>query len=168
MLIHLRITSVLLSLVCTLSACTSTSSPTTPPTPQSTAPSAASDSPWYQNVTELQQASDLVALVQITGSSSTTINGMPKTLNEATVLKSEPATSTASIKVATDPDNGTAETIDLTVGRQYVLFLVTPKQEPAYLVSAGQGVFPVEGSTVGPSRSGTFTLGALAARLGLH
>lgn len=156
----------MLVLVCVLSACTAAPGgpgTTPPPTPGI----AASDSPWYQDVDALQKASGLVALVQVTGSSPTAIDGISMTLYKATVLKSEPASSTPTIEVVTVPDNGTAETIDLTVGRKYVLFLTTPNQKPAHLVSASQGVFPVEGNAAGPSRSGTFTLGPLAARLGL-
>ncbi|WP_156887538.1 hypothetical protein [Propionicicella superfundia] len=127
----------------------------------------AADSPYYSDVDSLLRESDAVALVEVTESRSAVIETSRMTVYTADVLKSIQAGIPSRIELAAIPDNGTAETIDLAVGKRYVVFLTTHDDRPAGLVSPTQGVFPVDGDVAGASREGSFGLGALASQLGL-
>jgi len=114
---------------------------------------------------------DSVAVIhmKITGTGGTqVIDTVDHDLYRARVLASRPADFPRTITVATIPDNGTAETIDLSVGSEYVAFLYQQEEGAYLLTSASEGVFPVTGDTVQPSVADTFSLDSIARELGLE
>src|SRR5699024_11713870 len=87
-----------------------------------------------------------VSHMKITGTGGTqVIDTVDHDLYRARVLASRPADFPRTITVATIPDNGTAETIDLSVGSEYVAFLYQQEEGAYLLTSASEGGFPVTG-----------------------
>ena len=115
--------------------------------------------------------SDSVAVVHmmVLGTEGTqVIDAVEHDLYEARVLAAQPADVPRAITVATIPDNGTAETIDLSVGSEYVVFLYQQVEGAYLLTSPSEGVFPVTGDTVRPSVADTFSLDSIARELRLE
>lgn len=129
----------------------------------------AADSRSYASEDEIMSDSVAVVHMEVIGTAGTgVIDTIDHNLYEARVLASRPADVPHAITVATIPENGLAETIDLSVGSEYVAFLYQQVEGAYLLTSPSEGVFPVTGETVQPSEADTFALDSIARGLGLE
>jgi len=127
------------------------------------------DSRSYSSENEIMSDSVAVVHMMVLGTEGTqVIDAVEHDLYEARVLAAQPADVPRAITVATIPDNGTAETIDLSVGSEYVVFLYQQVEGAYLLTSPSEGVFPVTGDTVRPSVADTFSLDSIARELRLE
>lgn len=107
----------------------------------------------------------LVRIIDIAGTRQ--IDGIEHRVVDAAVVASYPSELDENVSIATVADNGTAESIDLRTGEEYLVYLYREVDGVFLLTSADEGVFPVVEGIVHPSRGDTFVPETSASRLGV-